>query len=322
MTDPALTSFDAFRRLPHAITLLGMSGVGKTALSSHLRRTADWFHFSADYRIGTRYLAERIVDNVKFKIMRMEDQFVAELLRSDSIYINHNITVDNLAPVSTFLGMFGDPAQGGLHKRLFLKRQRLYAGGERQSMMDTERFIDKSWNIYRCKDYVNDASGSLCEVIDLDDPGDPVASALAEDTLLLYVRAGEQDEEEFKRRAVTDPKPLFYHPDFIMPRLAGMPDDGVGVDVKQFARDLFPDLIEFRRPRYQKMADQMGFTLDAGQLYRNPASPNPMPDPDVFLKTVFTVMCNAVEDSPVARANAETYLKACRRRAEVRGMDV
>ena len=128
--------FEAFRALPHAITLLGMSGVGKTVLSTSLRRSANWFHYSADYRIGTRYLAEHILDNIKFKIMSMADRFVADLLRSDSIYIEHNISVDNLEPVSTFLGMYGDPASGGLDKKTFLERQALYRDAEIQSMLD------------------------------------------------------------------------------------------------------------------------------------------------------------------------------------------
>jgi putative ribosome biogenesis GTPase RsgA len=37
------------------ITLLGMSGVGKTRLASKLD-SEQWYHFSGDYRIGTHYL--------------------------------------------------------------------------------------------------------------------------------------------------------------------------------------------------------------------------------------------------------------------------
>ena len=147
-------TYEDFRGLPHAITLLGMSGVGKTVLSTMLRRDSNWFHYSADYRIGTRYLCEHIVDNIKFKIMSMTDQFVANLLRSDSIYINHNITVDNLEPVSTFLGMYGDPKLGGLDKKTFLERQELYRDAEVKSMRDVPRFIAKSWRLYGCANFI------------------------------------------------------------------------------------------------------------------------------------------------------------------------
>ena len=151
-----MISFNDFSKLHHAITLLGMSGVGKTMLSKELRKSANWFHYSADYRIGTHYLAEDILDNIKFKIMQMDDPFVANLLRSDSIYIQHNISVDNLDPILTFLGMYGDAAQGGLDKTNFLERQTLYRAAEVQSMKELNRFIRKSWESrqtrrwYRC----------------------------------------------------------------------------------------------------------------------------------------------------------------------------
>ena len=53
------------------VSLLGMSGLGKTKLSNMLQSTFSWFHFSVDYRIGTRYLDEHIVDN--FKIVSIKD---------------------------------------------------------------------------------------------------------------------------------------------------------------------------------------------------------------------------------------------------------
>ena len=52
-----------------AITLLGMSGVGKTTLANRLPK-ATWFHYSGDYRIGTRYLEEPILDVVKRQAMK------------------------------------------------------------------------------------------------------------------------------------------------------------------------------------------------------------------------------------------------------------
>ena len=33
-------------------------------------RSGGWFHYSVDYRIGTRYLGEHIVDNFKREAMR------------------------------------------------------------------------------------------------------------------------------------------------------------------------------------------------------------------------------------------------------------
>ena len=318
--DAYLTDIEAFARLPHAITLLGMSGVGKTMLSTHLRRRADWFHYSADYRIGTRYLAEHILDNIKYKIMRMDDPFVANLLRSDSIYINHNISVDNLDPVSTFLGMYGDPAEGGLNKETFLERQGLYRWAEQESMKDTGHFIAKSWNIYGCKDFINDASGSLCEIVDIADPDDPVIAHLRAETLILYIRAGAADEQALKERAESDPKPLFYHPAFIAPYLADQPDNGLGVGPKDFARGLFAPLLDDRKPRYAEMAARYGFTLDVAELFAPSSQGAGLPPADELLARVLAAIRREATQNEVAAANAKTYVNACLARARTRGM--
>ncbi len=316
---PPMITLKDFRQLPHAISLLGMSGVGKTTLSKTLRRDGDWFHYSADYRIGTRYLAEPILDNVKFKIMAMEDQFVANLLRSDSIFIGHNISVDNLEPVSTFLGIYGDPNSGGLEKAEFLRRQDLYRQAEIQSMRDVPHFISKAWNIYSCVSFVNDASGSLCEIATPDDPADPVIQPLIANSLILYIRADAHAEEALKERARSHPKPLFYNPAFINPKLETYPDDGVGVDPVEFARPLFPELLEFRKPRYQTMAERFGVTVDAEELF----GPNTdtTPDPETFVEILHSALMREVEINPFGMETAKRYIAACHSRIKARKME-
>jgi len=310
--------FEKFARLHHAITLLGMSGVGKTVLSKELRKTSGWFHYSADYRIGTRYLAEDIVDNIKFKIMQMEDPFVASLLRSDSIYIHHNISVDNLDPVSTFLGMYGDEAQGGLDKRTFLERQTLYRDAEIGSMVEVERFIRKSWDIYGCEMFINDASGSLCEVCDPADDEDPVLAALENQTLILHIRSDEQSEEELKRRAKTDPKPLFYHPSFIDPVLAEKPETGRGIDPLDFIRPLFPKLLAFRKPRYAAIAERAGFTIDVSDLFMMGAGSGTIPDSSQFMKNIYKAISQEVAMSETSRHRFDAYVEICHLRRKDR----
>ena len=82
---------ESFRAWPtKRITLLGMSGVGKTHISSMLRGH-DWFHFSGDYRIGTRYLDEPILDLIKQQAMQVP--FLRDLLRRDWIDIKNNIKI-------------------------------------------------------------------------------------------------------------------------------------------------------------------------------------------------------------------------------------
>ncbi|MGL6209751.1 MAG: ATPase, partial [Paracoccaceae bacterium] len=88
-----------FSQSPHKrVLFFGMSGLGKTHLSNMLREAGGWFHYSVDYRIGTRYMGELISDNFKREAMKVP--LLRELLMTDSVYISSNITFDNLAPLS------------------------------------------------------------------------------------------------------------------------------------------------------------------------------------------------------------------------------
>lgn len=245
------------------ITLLGMSGVGKTQLAIRLRRR-HWFHYSGDYRIGTRYLDEPILDNIKQQAMQIP--FLHELLRTDSIYIRNNITVDNLKPVSSFLGKLGSPEQGGLGLREFKYRQALHRDAEIATMKDVPEFIRKAQQIYGYQHFVNDAGGSLCE---LDDPD--VLRGLAEHTLILYIKATETDEQELIRRAESEPKPLYYREAFLDEQLAIYQHERgyayvAEIDPDDFVRWMFPRLFHSRVPRYAAIAKEYGYTVSTDEL--------------------------------------------------------
>ena len=52
-----MISAEEFKKLKNmSITLLGMSGVGKTHLAKLIGEEGDWFHFSGDYRFGAAHL--------------------------------------------------------------------------------------------------------------------------------------------------------------------------------------------------------------------------------------------------------------------------
>ena len=155
------------------VALFGMSGLGKTRIAAMLREDADWFHYSVDFRIGTRYMGEHIVDNFKREAMR--NPFLRALLRSDSIYIASNISFGNLEPLSTYLGKPGDPAKGGIPFDEYLRRQRQHRSAEIAATRDAVAFIAKAEEIYGYAHFVADTSGSLCEVVDPHDPARPGA---------------------------------------------------------------------------------------------------------------------------------------------------
>ena len=242
------------------ITLLAMSGAGKTTLANKLPK-AKWFHYSGDYRIGTKYLEEPILDNIKREAMQVP--FLRNLLLSDSIHISNKITVENLEPVSAFLGKLGDPAFNGLSLQEFKRRQKLHHQGEVAAMKDVPEFIEKAEDIYGYKHFINDAGGSVCELDNQD-----VLETLAKHTLIVYIKIPPSLEQTIIERAKTDPKPLYYREAFLEVKLSeflqlknyAKPTD---IPPDEFVTWVFPELFKSRLPRYQAIADQYGYTIDA-----------------------------------------------------------
>jgi len=241
------------------ITLLGMSGVGKTYISSMLRNH-NWFHYSGDYRIGTRYLDEDILDLIKEQAMKVP--FLRELLRNDWIYIRNNIRVNDLGPVLSFVGKLGNPELGGVALDDFMRRQAMYREAEIAAMHDVPEFIRKAQLIYGYSHFVNDAGGSLCE---LEDPA--VFDTLAENTLILYIKVTTKEEEQkLIDRARSDPKPLYYRPNFLKEHLAVYLQEkalqyAAEMEPDEFTRWVFPRLFHSRLPRYEAIARDYGYTV-------------------------------------------------------------
>ncbi|HIL41505.1 MAG: ATPase [Methylococcales bacterium] len=245
------------------ITLLGMSGAGKTTLANKLSYKK-WFHYSGDYRIGTQYLSEPILDNIKQQAM--DTPFLKDLLISDSIYICNNITVDNLLPISSFMGKIGNPDLGGLSLETFKKRQLLHREAEIAAMNDVPKFIEKSQHIYSYNHFINDAGGSVCE---LDEP--EVLNLLAQHTLIIYIKTSKDQEQLLFNRAQQDPKPLYYRVDFLEENLKTFMAEQHYTHTDQippneFVSWVFPRLFHARLPRYQAIADQYGYTVDASAI--------------------------------------------------------
>jgi len=245
------------------VTLLGMSGVGKTHISAMLRKQ-QWYHYSGDYRIGTRYLDESILDLVKEQVMQVP--FISELLRNDWIYIRNNIKISDLGPVLSFVGKLGNPELGGVPLEDFQRRQAQYRDAEIAAMLDVPDFINKGQKIYGYPHFVNDVGGSLCE---LDEPG--VIDLLVEHTLMLYIQVTDEEEEQtLISRAQSDPKPLYYRPDFLLEQVdvylrENALQYAAEMDPNEFTRWVFPRLFHSRVPRYEKIAQQ-GYTVTSREV--------------------------------------------------------
>jgi len=249
------------------VLLFGMSGLGKTHLSNMLRDQGSWFHYSVDYRIGTRYMNEFIADNFKREAMKVP--LLRELLMTDSVYIASNITFNNLAPLSTYLGKPGDPSKGGLPFAEYMQRQEQHRAAEVAAMLDTARFIDRAEAIYGYPSFVCDTSGSICEVVDPGDPADPVLRQLSETLLLVWIKGSEAHTAELIRRFDRAPKPMYYQPAFLHAAWeeyrATHSVTEETCDPDAFVRWTYARALAHRRPRYAAMARQ-GVTVTAEEV--------------------------------------------------------
>jgi len=250
------------------VLLFGMSGLGKTHVSNILRGSGDWFHYSIDYRIGTRYMGEHIVDNFKREAMKMP--FLADLLRSDSIYIASNITFNNLAPLSTYLGKPGDTSKGGLAFDEYLRRQEQHKSGEISALMDTAHFIKRAKDLYGYHNFVCDSGGSICEVVNPDDPNDSVLTELSENLLLVWIKGSDAHTDQLIQRFNKAPKPMYYQPDTLCALwkeyLAENKVSESKVDPDSFVRWAYKRALANRQPRYRSMAENWGITVTAEEI--------------------------------------------------------
>ena len=251
------------------VALFGMSGLGKTRISAILR-DGGWFHYSIDYRIGTRYMGEAITDNFKREAMKVP--LLRELLLSDSVYIGSNITFDNLSPLSTYLGKPGDPAKGGLPFDEYRRRQTEHREAEISALMDTPKFVTRAQELYGYDNFVCDSGGSICEVVNPDSRVDPVLSVLSRHLLLVWIEGSDEHTQALVERFDRAPKPMYYRPEFLLScwnaylaETGRMPG---AVDPDAFVRWTYARALAHRQPRYEAMARNWGLTVAADDIAR------------------------------------------------------
>ncbi len=252
------------------IALFGMSGLGKTHVSSLLRGSGRWFHYSVDYRIGTRYMGEHIADNFKSEAMKIP--LLRELLLTDSVKIESNITFGNLAPLSAYLGKPGDPEKGGLPFDEYIHRQEQHRDAEIAALLDTTAFIERARRLYGYPNFVCDTGGSICEVVDPEDGDDAVLSRLSRSMLLVWIEGSQDHTEDLIRRFDRAPKPMYYRPEFLREVWdAYLAENGLReeeVDPDAFVRLAYRRALEDRTPRYAAMARNWGVSVRAEDIAR------------------------------------------------------
>ena len=255
-----------FRELKNKrITLLGMSGVGKTHLAKLIRQDGGWFHFSGDCHIGATHLKNDIIDNIMLKMS--QDPLLQKLLDNKSISVNSQVTFDNLEPISAFLGKVGNPEESGIPIDEFIRRQNLHLEAEIKAMRDVPELIKKS-TAKGFNHFINDAGGSLCEL-----GGNCVYKMLAEHTIILYIKTSNTNEKMLIERALKNPKPLYYEAGFLSSSLNNYLRQNnlryvAQISPDDFVRWVFPQLVANRTPKYQAIACEHGYTISSDAIYQ------------------------------------------------------
>lgn len=218
-----------FLNLPRkAVTLMGMSGVGKSFLSSKLAGQG-WGRYGCDDAIGTTFLTEAL-----------------------------SATTGDMA---AFLGKIGNPAKGGLDPAEFRRRQQLYMDGEMESIKAAVQALQNT-----ARDFVIDSTGSLCEVEDealLADIGGRTLfvyiQASADEEAEILRRAEEFPKPLYFPPAFLDEKLKAYIEE---QDLFGVE----GVDPDAFSRWIFPHLFHARLPKYERLARMYGVSVPSAAL--------------------------------------------------------
>lgn len=217
------------------ITLMGMSGVGKTYLSSMLA-VQGWRHYSCDYEIA--------------KKLGMADE----------------VTREDISALSEYVGRLGNVDKGGLPLDEFSARQQAYFTAEREALAQLPARV-KVAHQEGFTHVVNDSTGSMCEIDDR-----VLLDAVDENSLIVYIKANAEEEKAVLERARQHPKPLFYSPErfdywvdeYLAETGCGGADE---IEPDGFSRWVFPRLFENRLPKYQRIADKYGVTIPSAAFH-------------------------------------------------------
>ncbi len=254
-----------FRDWTHkSITLLGMSGVGKTCLA-HVLRRHNWFHYSIDYRIGTRYLDEAILDNIKLQAMQIPSCATCCARTPFTSATTHRGQSQARVELSRQAGQprgkgastswnssAARPCTGTAEIEALKDSSGLYRKGPRDlrlhrtsSMMPAAACA--SWTTPRC------------------------IQTLDEHTLILYIKATEADAQELIHRAEEDPKPLYYRDEFLDEQLESYKRERgieyVALDRSGRLRALgLPAPVLFPPAALQSIAERYGYTVTTTEL--------------------------------------------------------
>ncbi|MCK5384883.1 MAG: hypothetical protein KAJ29_04850 [Alphaproteobacteria bacterium] len=230
-----LTRQELLNNPERAVTLIGMSGAGKTYLSCRLEKWG-WRNYSCDYEIGSKYLKKEL----------------------DAFANAQELSAENISVLHEYLGKLGNPVRGGYDLDIFQKRQKAYYDAEVKALLEMGNVMDRGRG-----SFVHDSTGSLCEIED-----EEVLHDIGQRTLFVYLKTDKESEQIVLQRALDYPKPLFFPKAFLLQNIDEyLIEEGLEsvnqMEPDGFLRWVFLRLFEARKPKYQRLADLYGVTIPA-----------------------------------------------------------
>ena len=234
-----------------AIFLIGMSGVGKS-------------HWADIYAEGG--------------IIVSADERIADQIFPEVRFSNWAEKKEKLDQVASYVGKFGAEGCGELAREKFFKRQEIYSKAERDSL-SSWLYDLPNWLGWNGEDDVSlyDTTGSFCEVVD---KGDALYGKIVKYAVIVYLECSEAEEEILLRRQLERPKPMVYNRIIFEEWLSDYKKEKSieeeDIDPDDFLRFIFPKAIEYRRARYEALADVVVSPAELEALPRGNSSPSRM----------------------------------------------
>ncbi|MGV6804102.1 MAG: hypothetical protein ACWA49_07845 [Ruegeria sp.] len=243
---------------PRDILLIGMSGIGKTLLSSFLNQSGAWRYVSIDAQIQRQYLRKQILDAFNAEVSK--GAMLSRLQELGILNLDDELCKDTLAPLTSYLGMPGDPDRGGIEFNEYVKRQNFHRQAELTA-------VEGLLSLESDQPVLADSSGSFCELFAA---GDPTFSALKERFLIVSLRESDELVQNLIVRYVENPKPIYYPPDLLSEywseysEMAG--DRDSDIDPTMFALWSYQKLISVRRDKFAALARHSDISISAADL--------------------------------------------------------
>ncbi len=218
-----------FKKLPKkSITLIGMSGAGKSHISCQLAKWG-WLNYSCDLEIASKYLKDEL---------------------------DSKCSANDISALSNYLGRIGE-----LPLDKFKYRQKSYYDAEILALENMDNVVNNTK-----ENFVHDSTGSLVEIED-DSLIQKIANQTLliylktgeKEEREVLRRARDYPKPLFFPPAFLTEKLKQYLSEF---NLRSVNE----IEADEFLRWVFPLLFESRKPKYQKIADLYGVTIPSSEF--------------------------------------------------------